>query len=191
MFLFSHQGNAQKFGVLSEHDKELFSKKTEEKIKALSNFFEKIAHLPKSSIREELIKICLTGFTPDATMQIGNIKNGELIKSKPIPIGDYLRYSLKPSKYKIVDVSIIDFKVEDFKPSKYDPEIYEANFTYTQRFCASIGGLRNPEGNIKYDYCDDTKKSGKIILKKKHTVLGTKWVLFMDSITVIDVKILK
>jgi len=132
----------------------------------------------------------LRSFTSDATMQIGNVKKGKLVKSAPIPLGIYLREKLKPSRYKIVDVSIIDFKVGDFQPSDYDPNIYEADFSYTQRFCASLSGLRTSEGDIKYDYCDDTIKKGKIILKKKRTVIGTKWVLFMDSISVVDVKIL-
>jgi glycerophosphoryl diester phosphodiesterase len=178
---------SQKFGVMSSQEKEDFKKKAIQKIESLSMYFGEISSATSTSDKEGLIKLLLTQFAPNATLEVANRRG-----NRSYEIAYYLRNKLKNynKKYAIVDIGFVSFDIKDLRTHPTELNAYILEYEFVQSFNASRQGLRDAEGLIKYDYVDETTKRGSFVIKKQNTILGSKWKMFFESVKVVSLKIL-
>jgi len=178
---------AQKFKTLSAAEKKDMTRLAENKIKDLAFTFSSIPRIKDEALKKRIISRTLKQFVNNATIEVAG-KNIQIYK-----IAYYLKNKLKfyGTKYKVVDVSFVSFEVGKLMPYPGHPGEYYVDYKFVQRYCRSNDGKRNPEGLLDYDYCDLTTKKGKFIVKRVHTVIGAKWKMYFDSISVVGIEVIK
>ena len=200
IFVFvSNNVNAQKSSVrfkeISPKQQEVFKEKVEENIKNLGYRLNVLANEDNKSVQNNIIKAQLDYFTDEAYFQWGNKRRNKTIKDS-LPVEKYLRNKVagyKKSNLDIIDIEFASFEVGSrLIPVKGKLNEYYFEFTFTQIFRkGKKGKYKDIEGikDIEYSYVDTTTKKGRVYVKKKNTVLGSKWQLYFGDILVEDVKI--
>jgi hypothetical protein len=178
---------AQKFKTLSTAEKKDMVRLAENKIKDLSFTFNEIPKIKNKALKKRIISRTLKQFVKEATIEVAG-KSRQTYK-----IAYYLNNKLQSygTKYKVVDVSFVSFELGNLLPLPGHPGEYYINYKFVQRYCRSNEGKRTPEGLLDYDYCDLTTKKGRFIVKRVHTVIGAKWKIYFDSISVVDIEVIK
>jgi hypothetical protein len=178
---------AQKFKTLSIAEKKDMVRLAENKIKDLSFTFSTIPKIKNEALKKRIINRALKQFVNDATIEVA----GKSIQTYKIAY--YLKNKLKSygTKYKVVDVSFVSFEIGKLLPLPGRPGEYYIDYKFVQRYCRSNEGKRNPEGLLNYDYCDLTTKEGRFIVKRVHTIIGAKWKMYFDSISVVGIEVIK
>ena len=183
--LFISTISAQKFNVLSKQEKVDLKLLAAEYIEEFNQHLKVIPKMSNENIRKKMVNRLIKKFMDGATIQVANSKDN----INTIPVTKYLDKVLKSygSRFKIIDIEITSVNISNIKPMKSKPGYYYADFVFVQKYCRSSTN-RNIEGIVHYDYCDETTKSGKFIVKKVTTSQGTRWKLFYGDIKVIDYK---
>lgn len=199
--LISHSTFGQKSGIrfneITPEQQKLFSEQIEENIKNLGYRLRILANEEDKTVQRNIITAQLDYFIEGAKFQTGTInRRDKKIIKKEYTVSHYLTNvvaNYKKSEIEIIDIEFASFNVGNkLTPVKGKPNEYYFEFTFTQIFRrGKKGRKKNAEGisDIEYSYIDITKKKGKVFVKKKNTVLGTKWKLYFGDILVEDVKI--
>ena len=177
--------NAQKFNVLSQSEKDDLKLLAKEYIEEFNQDLKVLPKISNEKIRKKMVNRLKNKFMEGATIQVANSKDN----INTILVTKYLDKVLKSygTRFKIIDIEITSVNISNIKPMEGKPGYYYADFVFTQRYCRSNTN-RDVEGIVHYDYCDETTKSGKFIVKKVTTSQGTRWKLFYGNIKVIDYK---
>lgn len=180
---------------ISQEEQNKLKKLAVEEIKNLGYFLKELAETNDKAVKERFIQAIIGKFVDDAKIQTGIDKNGKLKITSPgggYTVEYYLRKIIpkyKSTLFSIVHIELVSFDIGELKPLPGVRGTYYFDYSFIQIFKK---GSRNTNGksdiDTSFQYIDKTKKSGRVIVSKKNTILGTKWVLFFDSIIVDDVK---
>lgn len=194
IIFFSQNFYSQKL-ELTKKDKEEFKRRA---VRMIVLFKESLKVIPTFNaepiLKDKAISNVLRMFVKDAEIEIAIASQPKPISKK---IGVYLASLANyEAKRELVQIDIIDFKVEDIKPHPTQLGSHIIKYEFVQRFYKkknfvniSIPGEEKLE-SIKWDYIDDTTKSGEGIIKKVSTINGTKWMMLLGDIKVKDIKVL-
>lgn len=191
------QKSSVRFKEITPQQQKLFKEQIEENIKNLGYRLRVLSNEENKTVQKNIIAAQLDYFIEGAKFQTGTInKRDKKIVKKEYSVTNYLTNIV--ANYKKSDIEIIDIEFASFEvgnkliPVKGKLNEYYFEFTFTQIFRrGKIGKKKNAEGisDIEYSYVDTTKKKGRVYVKKKNTVLGSKWKLYFGDILVEDVKI--
>jgi len=193
---FSQNTNVR-FNEISKEDQKGFQKQVKDNIKNLGYRLKVLAKVNDVTVQKNIIEAQLDYFIKDAKFQTGTInkKNKRIIK-KEYSVKNYLTNIV--TKYKKQNTDIIDIEFASFNvgskliPVQGKVNEYYFEFSFTQIFRRGKKSKnKNAEGivDVDYTYVDITKKKGRVYLKKKNTILGSKWKLYFGDILVEDIKV--
>lgn len=189
------QKSTIRFKEINPEQQKKFQAQIQENIKNLGYRLQILANEENITVQNNIIEAQLDYFIDGAYFQWGN-KRGKTKIIDSLPVKEYLKN--KVAKYKKSDIEIIDIEFASFEvgkkliPVKGKLNEYYFEFSFTQIFRrGKKAKKKNAEGisDIEYSYTDSTKKKGRVYIKKKNTVLGSKWKLYFGDILVEDIKI--
>lgn len=190
-FLFINTGlslSAQNYNVLTPEDKKEMENQAHELVKRLEYSINKIPKVKNPSLQKSLIDQMLRDFTEDAYVEEMNA-NG---KTTPHKAKHY--FHTKLPKYgagpRVTNIQFLSWQIDKIKKSMTEPNTYYIDFKYTQLFQSSKLGERDKEGLLKLNYVDRTEKEGRMLIKKKTTIVGTIWQVKIAYINAVNIEVL-
>jgi hypothetical protein len=193
------QNRTPRFSEITKKEKAKIKKEAVKNIKNLGYYLKKLAQAKDNITKNAFITTISKKFVDSAKIETASLKGKKLVLTSPkggYAIKHYLRTIIpryRSTAFSFINIEFVSFNIGDLKPLRGKLNTYYFDYKYIQRFekgSKKKSKNKDLEFDLRYSYRDETEKSGRIIVKKKNTILGTKWVLFFGSIKVENVKII-
>lgn len=180
--------SAQYYNVLTPEDKKEMENQANELMKRLEYSINKIPKVKNPTLQKSLIDQMLRDFTEDAHVEemYGNGKTRQH-KAKDYFHTKLPKYGAGP---RITNIQFLSWQIDKIKKSMTEPNTYYIDFRFTQLFQSTKDGERDKEGLLKYKYVDRTDKEGRMVIRKKTTIVGSIWQVKIAYINAVSIEVL-